>query len=136
MLLNVVLVYGLVAKVIGVLVRRPESVTIPMEQLHSSERDWSAERRSNHNLSPVPSLMVGWGIGCWITSLLSVLGASRERQVWGNALHSLATSFYRDASFIVFSCWLTRTLLEPDLALIPSASYTYWEKIERWFIKV
>lgn len=65
--------------------RRRERVTITMEQLHSSKRDLSVERQSHHICSRVPSLMVGWGIGYWMTSLLYVLGASWDRHMWGNA---------------------------------------------------
>lgn len=73
---NSLLVIGLAAKVFTVFLPRNERLGIAPAPLDSLGGGEPRDRRGAYEHSSVPSLLVGSGIGYWITTLLYVLGCS------------------------------------------------------------
>ena len=83
---NAALAAGLAMKAVCVCLPKHEQLTAIPEPLRSS----GGSRRGGRCCgrfrdSRVPSLLVGWGIGYWITSLLYILGGSWDEGGWDGA---------------------------------------------------
>lgn len=87
LVINAVFFTGLAAKGLGVYLPHHERVTADSEQRCSSGGTGPREEWIGSADCRVSSLMVGWGVGYWVTSLLYVLGCSWHGGGcgWGNA---------------------------------------------------
>lgn len=79
MCMNAVLATGLAAKVFTFLLRTR------FRSIGSAPGEVLADRCGGFADSRVPSLLVGWGIGYWVSSLLAVLAGSWQGGEWNNA---------------------------------------------------
>lgn len=73
---NVVLVIGLALHALRAFLHRNSHATVTPEPRHSLEAGELGEEGHRHADSRVPSLLVGTGVGYWVSSLLYVLGCS------------------------------------------------------------
>lgn len=94
-LMNGMLVAGVVMKMLGLCFRRPRGVAAVQEPCRSSD-----EMGRRHGFgkctteSRVPSLLVGLGVGYWVTALLFVLGSSWHQGGWDDAPTALSVVGY------------------------------------------
>ena len=83
---NAALVSGLAMKALGVFLPRRDSITAIQEPRRFSVENGPRKPCSGCATdSRVSSLLVGWGTGYWVTSLLLVLGVSWHRGGWHGA---------------------------------------------------
>ena len=80
---NAVGVAGLAMK--GTILLRNERVVSIQEPLRSSEANSVRGNYGCWNKSHVPSLLLGWGIGYWASSLMLILILAWDKTVWDNA---------------------------------------------------
>lgn len=112
---NVVLVAGLVMKVVCCVLQARGCVTgIPQPTLSSVEKGWSRDVWGSFKDSRVPSLLIGWGIGYWLTSALYVLGCSWPGGGWDNAPTLLTIVGY----IVSPSFWLACVFMLADPKLL------------------
>ena len=98
---NAVLVTGVAAKSLGLLIRQHDRDTAVSEPRRCSgpfARRLMCIRCSD---SCVPSVLMGWGVGYWVTSMLYVLGISWEGGGWNNPPVVVAIFGY-----VVIPCFL------------------------------
>lgn len=82
---NAVLATGLAMEILKVCTTRLKgNMGITLSQI-TSGGDGPGALRGDCADSRVPSLLVGWGIGYWVTSLLFVLAVSWHGNGWTNA---------------------------------------------------
>lgn len=80
---NAVLVAGLALKALGVFLPRFDGVSAIQEPRRLSDEVRARKGRGSGATDPrVSSLLVGWGTGYWVTSLLLLLGISWHRGGW------------------------------------------------------
>lgn len=101
--LNSVLGFGLALKAWVTFMARHDRVTVILEPRRSSEIIGSERRWRRCADSRVPSLLVGWGIGYWATSLLAVCVCSWHGSECG---WYSAPIFVRAISYVIVSCVL------------------------------
>ena len=103
---NVILAIGLVVKASNVFESRHALGTHIPETLSSSSEDEPRRRWSSWIDPRVSSLLVGWGIGYWVTSLLSLC-----LQRGGGCGWSKAASAVGVFAYIVIPCFLVASIL-------------------------
>ena len=103
---NAALVTGLAARSLRLLLRRHQRDGISTELHQFSENCPRRQRWEVCADSRVPSLLVGWGLGYWVTSLLYVLGISWDGGGWNNPPVVVAISGY-----VVIPCFLIAGVL-------------------------
>ena len=112
---NAVLVTGLVMKVIGWFLPVNECVTgLPEPTYSSVGNGCGREVWRSCKGSRVPSLLIGWGIGYWLTSALYVIGCSWPGGGWDNAPTVLTIVGY----IVSPSFWLVCVLMLADPKLL------------------
>lgn len=83
--LNVVLVAGLAMKALAVSLKGNNRVMEVEGPRYSAQANGHSYKWDTYAGSRVPSLLVGWGIGYWATSLLYILGCSWRGGGWNTA---------------------------------------------------
>lgn len=83
---NTALVTGVIMMVLRVFVRVRRTASVIPDTLYTFDQtNTSSESAGTIVSSRLPSLLVGWGTGYWVMSLLYVLGGSWTRGGWHNA---------------------------------------------------
>ena len=90
----VVLIIGILLKTCAMCRLKPERSTIIPERRYSSAGTVRSGICGMCPDSPIPSLLVGWGIGYWLTSLLYVLGGSWRGGGWTGAPIAVSVAGY------------------------------------------
>lgn len=83
--MNALLTIGLALKTLGVLLPVHRQVSGISEAPVSSDQTGSAGKWGSCEDSRVPSVLVGWGLGYWVNSLLYVISCSWDGGGWDNA---------------------------------------------------
>lgn len=96
LVLNALLAIGLAMKAVSGLVSRYERPRVTPERSHSSGGARAEKRWSTCVTFRISALLVGWGIGYWVTSLLYVLGSTWH----GSRLHH-APTFVTIAGYVL-----------------------------------
>lgn len=96
-----VAVVGLVFKACACLLQRKERSADLLGEPSSSDRPAVGEGCGKCADARVPSLLVGWGVGYWVTSLLYVLGGAWHGGGWTNA--PIAVTI---VGYVVLPCFL------------------------------
>lgn len=83
---NAALAAGLAVKAVGAFLPARDRISVIQEPRRSSDGKGVGMRRDScTTVSRVPVLLIGWGIGYWVTSLLFLLGISWHDGGWENA---------------------------------------------------
>lgn len=99
---NTSLAIGLAWMVFGVIVTGRGGAPALLTEAHSTFADSSVGGEGSVSLegSRVPSLLVGWGIGYWVTSLLYILGGSWNQGGWLHAPVAVSV-----VAYVVLPCF-------------------------------
>lgn len=102
---NVVLVIGLAMKVLVWFLPRHEHDTVISEPRFPSGENWRIRAICwSCRDCRAPSLLIGWGIGYWLTSVLYVIGCSWPGGGWKNAPTVLKIAGYIMPPSFWFAC--------------------------------
>ena len=102
----VVLVTGLVLKSCGCLFRRNERSAVLLDEPSSSDRAAVGQGCGSCADARISSMLVGWGVGYWVTSLLYVLGGAWHGGGWTDAPVGVTI-----AGYVIVPCFLVMGIL-------------------------
>lgn len=101
-----ILVIGLVLKSFNCLLQKQQRSAVLLGEPSSSDRPAGRERCGCRADARISSVLVGWGIGYWVTSLLYVLGGAWHGGGWTNA--SVGVTI---AGYVILPCFFVIGIL-------------------------